>query len=112
MDRIPAPGLPANATVPRTLRLPTPKENARALAIAWAPANFAVYRSVIDRLRPDERFRMETRFGAFELSASDFVRTFSNIVNSESYQTGSPGQHGHCVYVVGPPPKEAFRFKV
>jgi hypothetical protein len=112
LDRIPAPGLPSNASVPQTLRLPSPGELRRGIVIAWKPANFGVYRAIIDRLQPAERFRMETQFGAFEMSAAEFATTFPNILASESYRTGSPRQHGHCVYVVGPPPATAMRFKV
>jgi hypothetical protein len=70
-----------------------------------------MYRSVIERLEPAERFRVETQFGAFEMSAAEFHSTFPNIVDSASFQTGSPRQHGKCVYVVGPPPAFAARFK-
>jgi hypothetical protein len=79
--------------------------------IAWAPANFGIYRFVIDRLQPAERFRVETQFGNYEMSAAEFHGTFPGIVGSASYQTGSPAQHGHCVYVVGPPPAAAAQFK-
>ena len=112
MGRMPRNPVPKDATVPRTLRLPTPDEKSRSIVIAWAPANFAVYRAVIDRLQPNERFRMETQFGAYEMSAAEFQAAFESIVRSASYQTGPPSQHGRCYYVVGPPPRAASAFKV
>ena len=112
MNRIPRGGVPSDASVPQTLRLPSPDEVKRGIVIAWAPANFGIYRSVIERLQPTERFRVETQFGAYEMSADDFHTTFPNIVASASYHSGSPRQHGKCVYVVGPPPAVAARFKV
>jgi hypothetical protein len=112
MDRIPRGPVPREASVPRTLRLPTPDETQRGIVIAWAPANFGVYRAVIERMQPHERFRIETQFGAYEMSAGEFEATFPGILRSASYQTGSPRQHGRCVYVVGPPPADAKQFKV
>jgi hypothetical protein len=112
MNRVPRRSLPSNASEPRSLRLPTPDEAKRGIVIAWAPANFGMYRAVIERLQPNERFRVETQFGPYEMSAQQFEQTFPNIVASPSYQTGSPRQHGACVYVVGPPPQEANQFKV
>lgn len=111
MNRIPRGGVPSDASVPRTLRLPSPDEATRGVVIAWAPANFGMYRSVIERLQPAERFRVETQFGAYEMSADEFHSTFPNIIDSASYQTGSPRQHGKCVYVVGPPPAASAKFK-
>ena len=111
-NRVPRAGLPTNATIPRSLRMPTPEESRRGVVIAWAPANFGIYRFVIDRLQPQERFRVETQFGNYEMSAAEFDATFPRIVNSSSYQTGSPAQHGPCVYVVEPPPANAGQFKV
>lgn len=101
MNRLPRPGVLPDCSVPRGLRLPTPDEAKRGM-----------YRAVIDRLQPNERFRVETQFGAYEMSAAQFASTFPNIVASASYREGSPRQHGKCVYVVGPPPDAARRFKV
>ena len=69
LDRVPAGDVPTRATVPRTIREPTPDEHRRGVAIAYATANFAVYRAIVERLRPGERLRMETQFGAYEFSA-------------------------------------------
>lgn len=112
LDRVPRPGLPEDATVPRSLRLPTPEEGRRGIVIVWAPANFGIYRAIVDRLQPNERFRVETQFGPYEMSAAEFHESFPSIVRSASYRTGSPAQHGKCVYVVGPPPTAAAKYRV
>ena len=92
--------------------MPTPDEAGRGVVIAWAPADSGLYRFVIDRLQPQERFRIETQFGNYEMSAAEFHATFPEIVSSTSYQTGSPAQHGRCVSLLGRRPAAAARFKV
>lgn len=104
--------MPQTATVPRSLRLPSPDEAAAGIVIAYQTANFAVYRAVVDRLRAGERFRMETSFGAYEMSKVEFERAFPNIVASSSYSTGAPSMPGRCYHVVGPPPTVAAGFAV
>ena len=111
-DRVPASDVPGTATIPRSLRLPSPNEAAAGIAIAYQTANFAVYRAVIERLRPGERFRMETSFDTYEMSKTEFERAFPNIVASSSYSTGAPSMPGRCYYVVGPPPAAAAEFAV
>lgn len=103
--------LPPNARLPRSLRQPTPDEQERGIVVAYENRNFAIYRAIIDRLGPNERFRMETQFGAFEMSADEVRANFPGIVNSESYLSGPPSQPGSCYYVVGPPPDAADRFR-
>jgi hypothetical protein len=112
LDRRPSTAIDPRATFPRTLRLPSPDEAARGIAIAYATANFTVYRAVVERLRPAERFRMETQFGAFEMSRAEFEQAFPGIVASASYATGSDSMPGRCYYVQGPPPTGAERFLV
>jgi hypothetical protein len=102
--------LDGRATLPRTLRLPTEAERSRGVVVAYATANWTVYRAVIDRLGRNERFRMETQFGNFEMSRGEFERAFSRIVQTASYQTGSPSMPGRCYYVQGPPPQGAEQF--
>lgn len=111
-DRIPAGDVPASATFPATLRLPTADEAAAGVAVAYRVANFAVYRAVVERLRSGEQFRMETSFGTYVMTREEFEETFPNIVRSASYSTGSPSMPGRCYYVVGPPPAAAARFAV
>lgn len=111
LGRLPTGDVPRTATVPRTLRLPSPDERKRGIVIAYAPANFAVHRAVIERLQPAERFRMETQFGAFEMSRAEFEREFRHIAETPSYRTGSPSMWGRCYFVQGPPPVGADRFK-
>lgn len=112
LDRNLASPVPAKATIPRTLREPTPDEKQRGVAIAYAPANFAVYRAVIERLRAGERLRMETQHGTFEFSAADFYRAFPGIAASASFQRGADSMPNRCYYVVGPPPAAAAAFRV
>ena len=76
------------------------------------PANFAVYRAVIARLRPEERFRLETQFGASEMSRREFEDSFPGITASRSYRTGSDSMPNKCCYVVGPPPAASLAFLV
>lgn len=111
-DRVPSTSFSTRATFPRTLRTPTPDEGGRGIVIAYAPANFAVYRAVVERLSPDERFRMETQHGVFEMSRAEFESAFAWILSTESYRSGSPSMPGRCYYVQGPPPPGAERFRV
>jgi hypothetical protein len=111
-DRRPRSDLDPRATFPRALRAPTPVESQRGVVIAYDTANFAVYRAIVERLAPTERFRVETQFGAFEISRAEFERAFSLIVASASYATGSPSMPGRCYYVQGPPPPAAWEFAV
>ena len=109
-DRTPTTAIDARAAFPITLRMPNADEAARGIAIAYATANWTVYRAVIERLRPAERFRMETQFGVYEMSRAEFEREFASIVATASYSTGSPSMLGKCYYVQGPPPRGAERF--
>jgi hypothetical protein len=111
-DRMPDREVPSSATFPRSLRLPTPTELADGVVIAYGNANFTVYRAFIDRLRPGERFRMETHLSVYVMSRSDFDSGLPGLVNSPSYQTGSPSMPDRCYYVVGTPPAAASRFLV
>jgi hypothetical protein len=109
-DRRPRNELDRRATLPRSLRLPTDEESCRGVVVAYSTANFAVYRAVVERLAPAERFRVETQFGPFEISRSEFERAFGWIVESASYATGSASMPGRCYYVQGPPPTAAWAF--
>lgn len=110
LDRTPLSDVDPRATFPKTLRLPAPEEAARGIVIAYATANFTVYRAVIERLAPTERFRMETQFGAFEMSRREFETAFAAITATASYRTGSLSMAGRCYYVQGPPPPGASAF--
>ena len=111
-DRVPSASFSERATFPRSLRASTQAERQRGIVVAYAPANFAVYRAVIERMQPDERFRMETQHGAFEMSRAEFEREFAWILATDSYRTGSASMPGRCYYVQGPPPAGADRFRV
>lgn len=108
--RVPTSDFSKTATIPRSLRLPTPEEETRGIVIAYAPANFAVYRAVIERLQPAEQFRMETQFGVYEMSRADFERAFAWILETASYSIGSDSMPGRCYYVQGPPPRGSKTF--
>ncbi len=41
---------------------------------------------VIEPLRPDERFRIVTPEGTFEMTKAEFYRDFDNVVRSMSYR--------------------------
>jgi hypothetical protein len=97
---------------PNSLRAPAPDEGAREVAIAYATANFTVYRALIDRLRDGERLRMETQFGSYEFSRASFHRSFPGIAASVSYRFGPPTAPNTCYYVIGPPPAAAEQFRV
>ena len=111
LDRRPRREVPARATVPKTIREATEEERRRGVAVAYATANFTVYRAIVDRLAPGERLRMETQFGVYEFSAADFYEAFPGIAASASFTTGAPSMLDKAYYVVGPPPAagEAFR---
>jgi hypothetical protein len=111
-DRTPSSEVDPRATFPNTLRLPAREEAARGVAIAYATTNFAVYRAIIERLGPTERFRMETQFGVFEISRREFETTFAAIAATPSYRTGAPSMPGRCYYVQGPPPAGSAVFLV
>ena len=111
VDRVPRTAFSPRARLPRTLRLPTPEERAHGIAIAYASRNFCVYRALVERLRDGELFRMETQFGAFEMSRVQFEHFFPGIVASTSYRVGPPSDPESCYYVVGPPPGAAYQFR-
>lgn len=41
---------------------------------------------VIEALGPDDVFRISTPVGTFQMSKSEFYRTFDNVVRSRSYR--------------------------
>jgi hypothetical protein len=61
-------------------------------------------REVIERLNPQDRFRVETPVGIFEMAKEDFYRVFPNVVQSKSYV-----QDGMYHYRVLPKQAEQFR---
>jgi hypothetical protein len=54
----------------------------------YESTRFCFKREPIERLAPQEHFRMITPVGVFEMSKADFYREFSNVVASESYKKG------------------------
>ena len=99
-----APGVHPVARFPRTMRAATPDESQRGVVVGYSTANWTVYRAVVERLGPNERFHMETQFGPFEMSRQELEESFPGVVHSESYRTGPPSQPNSCYYVQGPPP--------
>jgi hypothetical protein len=99
---------------PRTLRRPTPDEAARGIKFAHFNKNFTVYRKLIEGIRQEDRFRVETHpknHGpmVYEMSRADFERTLPHWVSSDSYQW----MRG-CYYTqtAGEPLAELERFRV
>jgi hypothetical protein len=63
-------------------------------------------RSVIESLRPEQRFRIVTRdHGTFEMSRAEFEQVFDNVVRSVSWQRDG-------LYHMARPPAKAMRFRV
>ena len=60
---------------------------------------------VIEPLSDDDRFRVETPDGAFEMTKAQFRRDFANVVASRSYR-----EHGLYHYPVTP--EKALRYRV
>jgi hypothetical protein len=61
---------------------------------------------VIERLRPNDRFRVETPEGVFEMTKAEFYRVFDNVVRSRSYR-----ERGVYHYPVVPAKANPFRRK-
>jgi hypothetical protein len=99
--------------VPRTWREPDTAEQVRGVAIVYKGINPTWYRSVIERLGPDEKFRMETQYGTFEISRSEFERWFSKMAKTPSYQRGTDGAPGASRYTTShvTPTLEQFRVR-
>lgn len=110
--RVPRTAVHPRARFPRTLRAPSPEEAGRGVAVAYSSANFMVYRAIVDRLSAGERFRVETRRGAYEIPAERFALAFPGIAASRSYREGSDSMPNACYYVQEPPPDEAEQFLV
>ncbi len=60
---------------------------------------------MIDGLSLEDRFQIKTPFGVFEMSKSDFMSTFSNVVASKAYQEGG-------VYNYSSLPAKALPFRL
>jgi hypothetical protein len=54
----------------------------------YESTRFCFKRERIESLAPEERFRMITPVGVFEMSKAEFYREFPNVVASESYKKG------------------------
>ncbi len=113
MTRPLPPDVDHRARMPDSLREPTDEEARRGVAVVYRARYFTVYRGVVERLRPGERFRMETDFGTIEISREQFEAAFPKIVASRSYGAGPPSQPGSCWYTVtGRMPGQAQPFLV
>lgn len=101
------------ATIPAGLKAPSQVQAWRGVVIAYHVKQFAVYRAVIDRLAPGERFAVETIQGSFEMTADDFYNEFAHAAATPSYLTGTPSHPHACYYVwSGQPPEMATPFLV
>ena len=58
---------------------------------------------VIERLQPNDRFRIITPAGTFEMSKADFYRDFANVVETMSYRVRG-------LYHMSPTPQKAIKY--
>jgi hypothetical protein len=112
LDRPLPAGLDRRAGVPRTLRPPTAEEGARGVVVAWSNTNLTFYRAVIDRLLPDEKFRLETQHGTFEVTRDEFEKAVPSMVRSASYQRRSDAAPGAARYVTGRVPASISKYRI
>ena len=54
----------------------------------YESSRFCFKRDVIEKLQPEEEFRMITPVGVFQMSKADFYQEFPNVVASKSYKRG------------------------
>lgn len=74
------------------------------MPIASYPSTRLTFRkSVIDPLPPEDKFRVDTPEGFYEMSKADFLRVFDNVVSSNAYQNDG-------VYHYPTPPRKALPF--
>lgn len=110
--RLPADVHP-RARLPGTPTAPTASQARRNVVIAYRRTDFAIYRTVVDRLAPGERFALNTAHGIFEMSAHDIENDLADIAATPSYREGTDSQPHACHYVrSGEPPVEAIPFLV
>jgi hypothetical protein len=112
LDRPLPAGLDDRAGFPRSHRPPSATEAARGVAIAYASHSPTFYRALIERLRPGEKFRLETQFGAFEMTRGEFETALPSMVRSNSYQQGTDGAPGAARYVTGRVPRTIEQYRV
>ncbi len=105
-------GLDDRAGVPRSHREPTEAERERGVVVAYSNAHPTFYRAVIDRLRDEEKFRIETQHGNFEMTRAEFETALPAMARSNSYQRGTDTAPGAARYVTGRVPQTIERFRV
>lgn len=71
--------------------------------VEYSFKRFCFKADVIESLEDNDIFVMHTPDGIFQMTKAEFYRVFSNVVESDSYQTGR-------VYHSKQPPKKAMRF--
>jgi hypothetical protein len=54
--------------------------------LTYVSSRLTFRQDVIERLGPDDRFRVKTPMGVFEMSRKSFEKTFPNVVSSHSYK--------------------------
>jgi hypothetical protein len=73
--------------------------------VSYTSSRLTFKKPVIDGLTFDDRFQINTPFGVFEMSKSDFLSTFANVAASKAYQEGG-------VYNYSSLPAKALSFRL
>jgi hypothetical protein len=73
--------------------------------VSYSATRLLFKAAVIEALDPEQRFRVETPVGTFELTKADFYRVFRNVVQSASYRD-------HGIYHYSTLPRKALEFRV
>lgn len=72
--------------------------------VVYEHSRLCFIREYIEPLGVNERFRVVTAVGTFEMTRGDFERVFANVVESKSYRL-----HGMYHYPVVPSKADPFR---
>ena len=72
--------------------------------VVYKYSRLCFMRDQIDQLGINERFRVVTPVGTFEMTRDDFERAFANVARSQSYRL-----HGLYHYPVVPAKADPFR---
>lgn len=72
-------------------------------AVSYKSSRLTFKADVIDALTAEDRFRIETPNGVFEMTKADFVRVFPNVAATRSYREGR-------VYSYSSTPRAALQF--
>jgi len=74
-------------------------------AATYHAQRLAFRAEIIERLAPDDAFRVDTPEGSYQMTKAEFYDTFANVSESESYRS-------NAFYHYSRTPKKALRFRV